>query len=97
MKFLQEIIYFYTYHTYGLFTSAEMDSETNLERISYPMDTLYNAELYTLHRLKTLIPKSYFCITQESETESLSILKSGNVFKPLWLIYIVGERLRYRL
>ena len=52
-------------------------------QIPNPMATLYYPEHFTLHRLKSLVPTPYFCIVQESESESMPESVSGNVNEAL--------------
>ena len=47
------------------------------------MATLYCAEHVHVTQTRTRIPTPYFCIEQESESESLPVSESGNVNEPV--------------
>ena len=66
----------------GLLSLAEMDSETHSETNSKPNGYIVLCRTFHIAPSLTLIPTPYFCIGQESESESVPICESGNVFKP---------------
>ena len=52
------------------------------------MATLYYAENVHIAQTQTRIPTPYFCIGQESESESVPESVSGNVNEPLCIAYL---------
>ena len=58
---------------------VETDSETDLETDSKPRGYIVLCRTFHIAQTRTQIPTLYFCIGQESESESVPVSESGNV------------------
>ena len=68
--------------SYGLITFPDSDSGLRFQT-QWLHCTVQN--MFTLHKPRTRVPISYFCIIQESESEYVHVSESGNAIKPLQL------------
>ena len=69
---------------------SDTDSETDSKSNGYIV-------LCRTFRIAQIWTTPYFCIGQESQSESAPISQSGNVVKPPWLVYTARFRLGFRL
>ena len=66
----------------GFLTLMDWDLDTDTDLDSSPVATLYYTEDVHIAWTRTQIPTPYFCIVQESESESVPVSESDNVIKP---------------